>query len=155
MGSCGGSTYIALHRTWLVSSFLPGAVGAPVGVFCFTVRLSARIHGDHLVSFTDSCASPPYGVVPWTFAWRVAGWASCPPPRYSRTLSFALTYGHDSRVLMTTAIDIVWRWPCLPRCGGSDPLLLRYAWWSSQCLEAGLTSRPLLALPGLCLMPDL
>ena len=24
-----------------------------------------------------------------------------------------------------------------------------------QCLEAGLTSRPLLALPGLCLMPDL
>ena len=39
--------------------------------------------------------------------------------------------------------------------GGSDPLLLRYAWWSSRCLEAGLTSRPLLALPGLCLMPDL
>ena len=24
-----------------------------------------------------------------------------------------------------------------------------------QCLEAGLTSRPFLALPGLCLMPDL
>ena len=64
-------------------------------------------------------------------------------------------FGHDSRVLMTTAIDIVWRWPCLPRCGGSDPLLLRYAWWSSRCLEVGLTSRPLLALPGLCLMPDL
>ena len=39
--------------------------------------------------------------------------------------------------------------------GGSDPLLLRYARWSSRCLEAGLTSRPLLALPGLCLMPDL
>ena len=34
MGSCGGSTYIALHRTWLVSSFLPGAFGAPVGVLC-------------------------------------------------------------------------------------------------------------------------
>ena len=59
----------------MVSSFLPGAVGAPVGVLCFTVRLSARIHGDHLVSFTDSCASPLYGVVPWTFAWRVTGWA--------------------------------------------------------------------------------
>ena len=56
---------------------------------------------------------------------------------------------------MTTAIDIVWRWPRLPRYGGSDPLLLRYAEWSSRCLEAGLTSRPLLALPGLCLMPDL
>ena len=34
MGSCGGSTYIALHRTWLVSSFLPGAFDAPVGVLC-------------------------------------------------------------------------------------------------------------------------
>ena len=54
------------------------------------------------------CASPPYGVVPWTIAWRVTGWASCPPPRYSGTLSFALTFGHDSRVLMTTAIDIMW-----------------------------------------------
>ena len=41
----------------MVSSFLPGAIGAPVGVLCFTVRLSARIHGDHLVSFTDSCVS--------------------------------------------------------------------------------------------------
>ena len=34
MRSYGGSTYIALHRTWLVSSFLPGAFGAPVGVLC-------------------------------------------------------------------------------------------------------------------------
>ena len=34
LGGCGGSTYIALHRTWLVSSFLPGAFSAPVGVFC-------------------------------------------------------------------------------------------------------------------------
>ena len=57
LGSCGGSTYIALHRTWLVSAILPGAIGAPVGVLCFTVRHSARIHGDHLVSFTDSCMS--------------------------------------------------------------------------------------------------
>ena len=127
--------------------------------YVFTVRLSARIHGDPLVSFTDSCVSlarhPLMGLFLGHFAWRVTGWASCPPPRYSGTLSFALTYGHDSRVLMTTAIAIVWRWPCLPRCDGSDPLLLRYAWWSSRCLEAGLTSRPLLALPGLCLMLDL
>ena len=109
------------------------------------------------VSLTPACPLhvTPLRGCPWTFVWRVTGWASCPPPRYSGTLSFALTYGHDSRVLMTTAIDIVWRWPCLPRCGGSDPLLLRYAWWSSWCLEAGLTSRLLLALPGLCLMPDL
>ena len=50
----------------MVSSFLPGAIGAPVGVLCFTVRLSARIHGDLLVSFTDSCVSlerqPPTGL---------------------------------------------------------------------------------------------
>ena len=49
--------YIALHRTWLVSAFLLGAIGALVGVLCFTVRHSACIHGDHLVSFTDSCVS--------------------------------------------------------------------------------------------------
>ena len=41
----------------MVSSFLPGAIGAPVGVLYFTVRHSARIHGDLLVSFTDSCVS--------------------------------------------------------------------------------------------------
>ena len=66
LGSCGGSTYIALHQTWLVSSFLPGAIGATVCVLYFTVRLSARIHGDLLVSFTDSCMSlarhPPTGL---------------------------------------------------------------------------------------------
>ena len=37
--------------------FLPGAIAAPVGVLCFTVRHSARIHGDRLVGFTDSCVS--------------------------------------------------------------------------------------------------
>ena len=57
LGSCGGSTYISLHRTWLVSANLPCAVGAQVGVSCFTARRSARIHGDHFVSFTDSCVS--------------------------------------------------------------------------------------------------
>ena len=61
LGSRGGSTYIALHRTWLVSAFLPGAIGAPVGVLCFTVRHSARIHGDHLVSFTTP-ACPHMGL---------------------------------------------------------------------------------------------
>ena len=84
----------------------------------------------------------------------MTGWPYCLTPRYSRTLSFALTSGHDSRVLMLPAIDIVWLGPVSLDYGGYDPLLLRYAWWSSQGLEAGLTSRPLLALPGLCLMPD-
>ena len=41
----------------MVSAILSGAVGAPVGVFCLTARHSARIHGDLLVSFTDSCVS--------------------------------------------------------------------------------------------------
>ena len=57
LGSFGGSTYIALHRTWLVSANLPCAIGAQVGVSYFTARHSARIHGDHFVSFTDSCMS--------------------------------------------------------------------------------------------------
>ena len=55
--SCGGSTYIALRRTWLVSANLPCATEAQVGVSYFTARRSARIHGSHFVSFTDSCMS--------------------------------------------------------------------------------------------------
>ena len=57
LGSCGGSTYIALHWTWLVSANLLCAIGAQVGVSYFTARRSARIHGDHFVSFTASCVS--------------------------------------------------------------------------------------------------
>ena len=34
-----------------------GCHGCSVRCFLFTVRHSARIHGDHLVSFTDSCVS--------------------------------------------------------------------------------------------------
>ena len=59
LGSCGGSTYIALHRTWLVSTNLPCAIGAQVGVPYFPVRHSARMHGDHFVSFPDFCVSLP------------------------------------------------------------------------------------------------
>ena len=36
LGICGASTYIALHRTWLVSAILPYAVGAQVGVSYFS-----------------------------------------------------------------------------------------------------------------------
>ena len=36
LGVCGGSTYIALHQTWLVSAILPLAVGAQVGVSYFS-----------------------------------------------------------------------------------------------------------------------
>ena len=34
-----------------------GCLGCSGRCFLFTVRHSARIHGDHLVSFTDSCVS--------------------------------------------------------------------------------------------------
>ena len=36
LGICGGSTYIALHRIWLVSAILTYAVGAQVGVSYFS-----------------------------------------------------------------------------------------------------------------------
>ena len=107
-GGCGGSTYIALHRTWLVSSFLPGAFGAPVGVFCLRCGIPPVFMAIiWSVSLPPACPLrvTPYGVVPWTLAWLVTGWHSCPPPRFSRTLSFAVTSGHDSTVLLPPAID--------------------------------------------------
>ena len=110
LGSCGGSTYIALHRTWLVSANLPCDFGAQVGVSYFPVRHSARIHGDHFVSFPDSCVSLPRHYLRVMFLGhltrRVTGLTYCHPPRSSRTLSFALTYSHDSLILMRPAIDI-------------------------------------------------
>ena len=120
LGSCGSSTYIALHRTWLVSANLLCGFGAQVGVSCFPVRHSARIHGYHFVSFPDSCVSLPriYHRVQFLghLTRRVTGLTLCPPPHSSRILSFApLTYSHDSLILMLPAIDIVWRCPCLPR----------------------------------------
>ena len=119
LGSCGGSTYIALHWTWLVSANLPCDFGAQVGVSYFPVRHSARIHGDHFVSFPDSCVSLPriYHRVLFLghLTRQVTGLTFCPPPRSSRILSFTLTYSHDSLILMHPAIDIVWRCPCLPR----------------------------------------
>ena len=59
LGRCGGSTYIALHRTWLVSANLTCAIGAQVGVSYFSAQRSACIHGDNSVSFPDSCVSLP------------------------------------------------------------------------------------------------
>ena len=93
--SCSGSTYITLHRTWLVSANLPCAIGAQVGVSYFTARRSARIHGDHFVSFTDFCVSLTRHSHRVMFLGhltrRVTGLTYCPPPRSSRSLSFALT----------------------------------------------------------------
>ena len=64
------------------------------------------------VSLTSAC---PWLVIPIVVQDEWLGWLTVPPPRSSRTLSFALTYCHDSLFLMHPAIDIVWRCPCLPR----------------------------------------
>ena len=94
----------------------------------FTARRSARIHGDHFVSFTDFCVSLTRHSHRVMFLGhltrRVTGLTHCPPPRSSRTLSFALTYSHDSLILMHPAIDIVWRCPCLPRLRLLRPLVI-------------------------------
>ena len=183
LGSCGGSTYIALHRTWLVSANLQCDFGAQVGVSYFLVRHSARIHGYRFVSFPDFCVSLPrlYHRVLFLghLTRRVTGLTSCPPPRSSRTLSFALTYSHDSLILMhpcdrhSVAVSLspsltVAMTPC--NCGALGGLYVLVGSLTCPspgrmlepsclghllCHEAGLTYRPLLALPGLCLMPDL
>ena len=119
LGSCGGSTSIVLHRTWLVSANLLCGFGAQVGVSYFPVRHSARVHGNHFVSFPDSCVSLPRHSLRVLFLGhltrQVTGLTYCPPPLFSRTLSFALSYSRDSLLLMHPVFDIVWRCPCLPR----------------------------------------
>ena len=71
------------------------------------------------VSFPESCVSLPCLSHRVLFLGhltrRVSGLTLCPPPRSSRILSFALTYSHDSLILMHPAIDIVRQCPCLPR----------------------------------------
>ena len=109
----------SLHRTWLVSPNLACDFGAQVSVSYFPVRHSARIHGDHFVRFPDSCVSLPRishrVLFHGRLTGRVPGLPCCPPPLFSRTLSFVLTYSRDSLILMHPAIDKVWRCPCLPR----------------------------------------
>ena len=57
-GVRGGSTYIALHRTWSVSAVLTSATwGSGRCLLLLLARLSASIHGDCLFSFTDLCVS--------------------------------------------------------------------------------------------------
>ena len=76
--------------------------------FLFTVRHSARIHGDHLVSFTDSCVSlarhPRMGL----FLGHLRGVCLVELTVLLHALpglSFVLTSGHDSTVLIPPAID--------------------------------------------------
>ena len=122
VGALGELRWLHLYRLTpdLVGpTNLPCGFGAQVGVSYFPVRHSAHLHGDHFVSFPDSCVSLPCIYHRMQFLGRltrrVTGLTLCPPPRSSRTLSFALTYSPDSLILLHPAIDIVWRCPCLPR----------------------------------------
>ena len=59
-GFRGGSTYIALHRTWSVSVILTYATwGSGWCLLLLPARLSACIHGDRFISLTDLCMSQP------------------------------------------------------------------------------------------------
>ena len=177
MGSCGGSTYVALHRTWLVSAVLPRGFGAQVGVSYFPVRLSARLHGALFVSFPDSCVSIPHFYLGCSSLDSCLDeWLGglCPPPLSSRILSFEWSYSPDSLILLHPAIDFVAvslslayvcsaPWPlCSAWCSSRPGWLLNlslaglsvgaFLFWTLAVLEAGLPSRPLLALPRLCLL---
>ena len=59
-GVRGGSTYIALHRTWSVYAVLTYAPwGSGRCFLLLPARLSASIHGDCFISLTDLCMSQP------------------------------------------------------------------------------------------------
>ena len=182
MGSCGGSTYIALHRTWLVSANLPCAIGAPVGVLCFTVRHSACILMAIIwsVSLTPAC---PLRVIPI----RGCSLDTCEASDWLDLLSSSSLFQdsvicadlwsrqsgpdascdrHSVALALSPLLTVVMT-PCYCGTLGGLHVLVGSLTYPSpgrmfepscfghlQCLEAGLT-RPLLALPGLCLMPDL
>ena len=97
----------------------------------FTVRHSAHIHGDLLISFTDSCMSLARPSHEGLFLGHLRGVYLVGLVVVLRALpglSFALTSGHDSTVLIPPAIDFGGVGPVSLVYGGFDPLLLRCAW---------------------------
>ena len=61
VGALGELRWLHLYHLTpdLVGLLFAGCLWCSGRCFMFTVRHSARIHGDLLVSFTDSCASLP------------------------------------------------------------------------------------------------
>ena len=138
-----------------------------------SVRLSARLHGALFVSFPDSCVSIPHFYLGCSsLASCLDEWLGglCPPPLSSRILSFEWSYSPDSLILLHPAIDFVavslspsltfalTHGLCVP-LGGPHVLVGSSTYPSLGCmlgplavLAAGLPSRPLLALPRLCLL---
>ena len=179
MGSCGGSTYIALHRTWLVSANLPCAIGAPVGILLCDIPpvLMAIIWS---VSLTPAC---PLRVIPIRGCSLDTCEASDRMDLLSSSLLFqdsvicadlwpgqsgpdASCYRPSVALALSPSLTVVMT-PCYCGMLGGLHVLVGSLTYPSpgrmfepscfgrlQCLEAGLTSRPLLALPGLFLMPD-
>ena len=109
---------------------------------------------------------------------KTSDWVDFVPLLALPGLLFALTYSHGSLIRMHPAIDsvavslspslTVAMTPCY--CGTLGGLSVLVGFLTSPlpermfepscfgrllCHEAGLTYRPLLALPGLCLLPDL
>ena len=123
VGALGELQWLHLYRLTpdLVGLLLfAGCLWCSSRCFMFTVRHSARIHGDLLVSFTDSCVSLARPSHEGLFLGHLRGvylvGLDVLLRRSSRTLSFALTSGHDSTVLIPPAID----------SGGVGPVSLIY-----------------------------
>ena len=58
-GVSGGSTYIALHRSWSVSVIWPYTHWSSGRCFILPAQRAACIHGDQFVSLTGWCVSQP------------------------------------------------------------------------------------------------
>ena len=183
LGSCGGSTYIALHRTSLVSAILP----VPLALWSVFSVLLCSIPPVFIaiiwsVSLTPAC---PLRVIPI----RGCSLATCKTSEWLDLLSSSSLFQdsvicvdlwsrqsgpdaacdrHSVPLSLSPSLTVLMT-PCYCGTLGGLHVLVGSLPYPSpgrmftpscfgrclQCLEAGLTSRPLLALPGLCLMPDL
>ena len=182
MGSCGGSTYIALHWTWLVSANLPCAFGLRSVFYVLLCEIPPVFMAIiWSVSLTPAC---PLRVIPM----RGCSLDACEACVWLDLLSSSSLFQdsvicadlwsrqlgpdascdrHSVALALSPSLTVVMT-PCYCGMLGGLHVLVGSLTYPSpghmfepscfgrlQCLEAGLTSRPLLALPGLCLMPDL
>ena len=178
LGSCGGSTYIALHRAWLVSAILPWAVGAQVGVFIFFLRDVPHVFMVIILSvsltYECPCLHIPIGLCSWaTWGAEWLGWLSVPLLALSGLYHLlwlivstvcpdASCDRHSVAVSLSPSLTVALT-PCYSGTLGGLSVLVGSLTYPSPgrmfepfcfgrlwCHEAGLTYRPLLALPGLC-----
>ena len=181
VGALGELRWLHLYRFTpdLVGLLLfAGCLGAPVGVLCLLCDIPPVFMATFWsVSLTPACPLrvPPmrgcslYTCVACTWLDLMSSSALFQDSVICADF-WSRQYG-----LHTTCDRLRWRWPCLPHLRWFDPLLLQCVWWSSgpgwllnlslartyvgaflywtlAVLVAGLPSRPLLALPKLCLL---